>query len=330
VTGVRDRQFIPGPGTFEFNARIPIEKLGRMALQLSNAPLIVQRSGVAGADSLYWDPALGSVPTPAASDPGFEDMWNADVEPDADLDGYGDESQDECLGDASLHLGCLPDLYFSSAAIRMVKGSLVLVLATANRNTKFPRASGTVRLSGDPAVAISPPTGADQKPVSGCTPSACLGSVPRYLSYRLSITNEAPFYVTASVTGVGRDSNPADNTVRIRGQLEIDAPRLPRGRIRLVGSSLPLLLKCVSVRHTWPDCRGRLRLTARKGRKIVTVASRHFDLKSGHSARLLMRLPRWARQVITEKGSVRLIARTASPGGTARNSSSVKAVPARD
>jgi hypothetical protein len=54
-------------------------------------------------------PPVGSTATPG-SNADFELLAQADVEPDADADGYGDVSQDTCPFDAARHAGCAADL----------------------------------------------------------------------------------------------------------------------------------------------------------------------------------------------------------------------------
>jgi hypothetical protein len=50
----------------------------------------------------------GEARAPAAFYPDLEPLINADIEPDADQDGYGDETQDQCSMDASAHGPCPP------------------------------------------------------------------------------------------------------------------------------------------------------------------------------------------------------------------------------
>jgi hypothetical protein len=52
------------------------------------------------------DPELGATVTPAATEAGFQNPVTVTVEPDADGDGYGDETQDKCPTDASTQGTC--------------------------------------------------------------------------------------------------------------------------------------------------------------------------------------------------------------------------------
>ena len=56
-----------------------------------------------------WSPALPDGTTamaPSSTYPGYESLFNADVESDTDQDGFGDETQDDCVGVAGPYNGC--------------------------------------------------------------------------------------------------------------------------------------------------------------------------------------------------------------------------------
>ncbi|MBI5309892.1 MAG: hypothetical protein HZB14_02505 [Actinobacteria bacterium] len=104
-------------GTREFTDRMPIEAGDSLALDIttnsmpammipSGAPMI--NSGVGTGTLDYWSPTLPSgVPTaPVASLTNQEALFSADIEPDADGDGYGDETQDLCTTSAALQTVC--------------------------------------------------------------------------------------------------------------------------------------------------------------------------------------------------------------------------------
>lgn len=62
-----------------------------------------------GGTRLVWSPSLadGQTSPPTGSD-GFALLVNADIEPDADRDGFGDETQDQCATQASTQGPCFP------------------------------------------------------------------------------------------------------------------------------------------------------------------------------------------------------------------------------
>ena len=51
-----------------------------------------------GATRDQWEPPLSTIARPPESSPNVEVLINADIEPDADNDGFGDETQDACPG----------------------------------------------------------------------------------------------------------------------------------------------------------------------------------------------------------------------------------------
>jgi hypothetical protein len=106
------------PGLHEFASRLPIVKGEQLALdtritndgnEYAGLP-IVHYASEAGSP-VEWSPALGEGET---REPGFftsptssyDLMLNADIEPDADHDGYGDETQDGCPTDPTRHGAC--------------------------------------------------------------------------------------------------------------------------------------------------------------------------------------------------------------------------------
>src|SRR4051812_40319528 len=92
VRGGRDALYV-------FPERIRVERGDLVAVALGRGPAAIYplRPG-GGYTALGFEPALtGPQPRPPTSVlPGAELLLNADVEPDADGDGFGDESQDNC------------------------------------------------------------------------------------------------------------------------------------------------------------------------------------------------------------------------------------------
>ena len=84
---------------YVFTARIPVERGDLLAVDLGRGPAAVfhLRSGP-GYEALSFEPALAAseprAPTRALD--GAELLLNADVEADADGDGFGDDTQDNC------------------------------------------------------------------------------------------------------------------------------------------------------------------------------------------------------------------------------------------
>lgn len=96
-------------GVQTFETRLPIQAGDALGLDTEGGEgdIVV---GSASGSMEFWTPQLGATEsrTPDNS-AAFHLAINADVEPDADGDGYGDESQDSCPSDPLIQLGACPD-----------------------------------------------------------------------------------------------------------------------------------------------------------------------------------------------------------------------------
>jgi hypothetical protein len=107
-TGATVTPAVDAISTFEL--RHPIQAGDALGLDLAADDLANVVAPAMGAGFRTWSPRLEDGGPPRAA-PGFlnsELLINADVEPDADGDGFGDESQDQCPTDASTQADCLP------------------------------------------------------------------------------------------------------------------------------------------------------------------------------------------------------------------------------
>jgi hypothetical protein len=92
---------IAGTGEIEeFPARVPLKKGNHLAIDTSTAQAVYASSG---SDFTYvYAPPLANGAALRASDAVTEELLvGAIYEPDADKDGFGDETQDQCLGNGS-------------------------------------------------------------------------------------------------------------------------------------------------------------------------------------------------------------------------------------
>jgi hypothetical protein len=83
---------------YTFAARIPVERGDLLAVDVGRGPAAVYRLRGPGYATLTFDPALAGpqARVPTSELDGAELLLNAVVEPDADGDGFGDETQDNC------------------------------------------------------------------------------------------------------------------------------------------------------------------------------------------------------------------------------------------
>jgi hypothetical protein len=188
----------------------------------------------------YGDPPLGSSVAPTAM-LGYRLLLSAVVEPDADGDGYGDESQDACPADPARQAApCLVDLRAAAA----VRDSAILL----GRTTTVTISGGAGPAAGASGVALSMPlpTGVELVGVSGATCTAApvvtcsLGdlaggaSKSAELLVRATTAGTKTFSVTAASPVA--EENPADNTAT--ASLEVSAGcKVPRVVARTLASA---------------------------------------------------------------------------------------------
>jgi hemolysin type calcium-binding protein len=91
------------PGVVTFDTRLPITAGDFIGLDYVDANSAVGARPLAGGQNLNFFPPLADGQTRAAdgTDNDVEALYSADIEPDADRDGFGDETQDLCSKDAS-------------------------------------------------------------------------------------------------------------------------------------------------------------------------------------------------------------------------------------
>jgi len=101
-----------GKGIYSYIARLPVQAGDRLGLdflgvQPGEAPPVAKT--MTGATTDTWSPPLADgatlLPTTGTNND-YELMVQATVEPDADNDGWGDESQDKCKGSSGPNEGC--------------------------------------------------------------------------------------------------------------------------------------------------------------------------------------------------------------------------------
>lgn len=141
------------PGVNQFTTRLPIrvgDNIGLTITAATEASNVRYKPGIVspGANVLYFDPQLpegGSGTAPTLVNADAEVFFNADIEADADRDGFGDETQDRCVGVFGTADGCdvtPPAAVLTTYGPQSV-GSLKVKLST-NETTTF-EARATVK-----------------------------------------------------------------------------------------------------------------------------------------------------------------------------------------
>jgi hypothetical protein len=129
-------------GTHEFSSRLPVAAGDRLGIDLVSVPMlttvnIVKAPGATGDLVDVWKPPLaeGTATPPVPDDIGDELALNADIEPDADGDGFGDETQDLCPTNAATQQACAagaPDTSFTKKPKKKSKKTKQTVKFTSN------------------------------------------------------------------------------------------------------------------------------------------------------------------------------------------------------
>lgn len=141
-----------GAGVQTFSTRIAIKAGDFIGVDSFEGAFLADRPAPGAQSKDYYPGRLpdGATAQPTGSLSGFELMLNANVEPDADLDGYGDETQDKCTTDGTTHDAC-PDKTAPITALsgaskqNFLKQKAVIV-------TALPNEAGTVNATGTISV----------------------------------------------------------------------------------------------------------------------------------------------------------------------------------
>lgn len=94
--------------THQVGTRLPIAAEDQIGID-SDSSVTLRSVSSSGWMYGYWDPKSLDSDAPSAPNVGSSDtavLFNADVEADADHDGFGDETQDSCPGVAGPQAGC--------------------------------------------------------------------------------------------------------------------------------------------------------------------------------------------------------------------------------
>jgi len=114
-----------GGGITEYPVQIPIRRGDFVALDAAPGAQASFRA-LSGATAEYFEPSPpdGATASPTASLMGNEFLYNADVEPDEDGDGFGDDTQDGCRGNGTTTGECPAPEPGKSVNAEPVKGTV--------------------------------------------------------------------------------------------------------------------------------------------------------------------------------------------------------------
>ena len=137
-----------------FPAQVKVEAGAILGLYHSTIGTACEFDGVPGDTTSYVfaaipDPPVGSFYDPNMNDAGFRVNISAQLEPDVDDDGFGDESQDKCVGLAGPFNGCLGSVFLNKVKQKGMKPKVKLTVTVPG--------AGTLRAGSpsDPALATA-------------------------------------------------------------------------------------------------------------------------------------------------------------------------------
>jgi uncharacterized repeat protein (TIGR01451 family) len=249
---------------------------------------------------------------------------SATIEPDADGDGYGDETQDACPQQAALHDRACPDVVVTSAVDHAAAsvGDMVTVTTTVRDLAASPARATTLATAlpaGLTFVSATPSAGS----CAGAAVVSCsLGDLSPGKAATLTVQARAAesglATVTTTATSDGAEQQPADNQASVATLVTGAAagPQSPpaqpeAGRLVVAGGTAAVTGRtaAVRVRCSGGPCRGTL--TLRAGRQRTKAVA--YALDAGASATLRVSLPARLAATLRRRHAVRV---TATAGAT--------------
>jgi hypothetical protein len=186
-----------GVETFALMPGLPVQAGDAIGLDVDNVAIVIA-APTPGATAAYWDPRIADTETSAPDDiTSDEQLFNADLEPDGDGDGYGDESQDGCPLDPATQFGpCPADFAVTSVASTSAADPGQVVTSTITVTNLGPfagRASLTWSLNGVTMHLVSASTaGCALNTTRPVFPSCDLGELPAGTTRTLSAQVRSP------------------------------------------------------------------------------------------------------------------------------------------
>ncbi len=121
-------------GLNTFSTRIPVQAgdlVGSFGQQMGSPFTIACSTGNSGdkAAVLEGNPSVNSTVTALGEPPGLQIPVTVSVEPDADNDGFGDETQDACPQSAAVQVACPPVVLSTSTQVK--KGSVTVIVTSS-------------------------------------------------------------------------------------------------------------------------------------------------------------------------------------------------------
>jgi uncharacterized repeat protein (TIGR01451 family) len=206
-----------------FATRLPVQAGDAIGLFNNSNALVIGHTTSAANVVHEFDPFVGATPaTPSSSTDHSELELQATVENDADDDGFGDETQDQCPIDPLLQTACAADLQVSATGTaKLQAGQIASYSMTVHNAGSSPAVNATIVLNLPAAVRTS----SLSTSVGSCGAGFCaLGTLANGASATItfSVATTAPGTFTAAATAQSgfADPNPADNAAGVTTTVE--------------------------------------------------------------------------------------------------------------
>jgi hypothetical protein len=211
-----------GQGATNFQTRLPVQSgdllgssvVAHSATENAQGALFCQTKNAGDEVAILpGNPNTGATESPLETDPEIQNPVTATVEPDADGDGYGDETQDKCPTDASTHEACpvppappappTPITLSASAAAKKTSVTVALTstaqaTVTVGGEAKLGKGK-TAKLPGNTQI-VAPGTLAKFTILFPAKLTAALKQTPKSKRVTLALTASAPGATSTSIT----------------------------------------------------------------------------------------------------------------------------------
>jgi uncharacterized repeat protein (TIGR01451 family) len=235
IAGLSGYQFLTSGRVNTFPTQIPVATGDKFGMKVLGNPVMTY-TGV-GADNVGFiaDGAQGDTVSESFSGSGRMNLA-ATLEPDADGDGFGDETQDQCPSEVSTHGSCA-DLAIEVRATPqpvLRGGTIAYTVTVRNTSTTVGARNVTARLSVPPSNPLLPRTVSTAACSTGVSPSGdfmgCdFGNLGPGASSSVTVSSSAPdlgrIQVGASVSHSAVDPNPSNNAASATTDVTYDAVR---------------------------------------------------------------------------------------------------------
>jgi uncharacterized repeat protein (TIGR01451 family) len=211
--------------------RLPVQAGDAIALYNDANALVMSTSMVnffASNVVRSFDPAVdATAAAPTGATPYSQLELQATIEPDADADGFGDETQDQCPSDPTRQTACSADLQVAASGTpgRLKAGQIAGYTFTVHNAGSSPAVNATLALT--PPAGLSPSSLAST--VGSCGGTTCsLGTLASgataQITFSLATSAVGTITVSGAATSAVADPNPADNSASV--STTVDRPDL--------------------------------------------------------------------------------------------------------